>query len=471
MTFPALLLVLSVLTAPTPQTDADQPTTPEPIAVLLVSGENNHDWEWTHQALEEVLVDSGRFSVDITLDPNVTFEDAVALTKYDIFVLDYNGARWGEPAETNFLAAVRSGTGVAVIHAANNAFPGWVEYEQLVCLLWRKGTGHGSFHSFDVAITDRDHPITRTLPTLKGHPDELYHRLVHMHDAPHRVLATAFSDPKTGGSNAREPMIIVSSFGKGRVFHTPLGHVWRGREETRTSHADQQFQNLFLRGTEWAATGSVTDGDPEPNTLSDEEIAAGWQLLFDGKTTAGWRGWKQDTFPAEGWEVTGGCLRHTRGGGSLVTTGVYSQFDLSFEWKVAAGANSGLKIWIDEANGQIGPEYQLLDDVGHKNGGVARTSAGSIYDVLAPRANKRLALVGSFNRSRIHARGGILEYYLNGELIVRAELDSPEWQAARAAGKFRKSPIFGIQRSGRLLLQDHGDEIWFQSIKLRAYED
>lgn len=471
MISPSLCLGLTLLVSPSSQDSTPPHSAQEKIAVLLVTGENNHDWEWTHKSLEQLLVSSGKFSVDITQDPDVTFEDAEALAAYDAFILDYNGARWGEPAETNFLAAVRAGAGVTIIHAADNAFPGWVEYESLVCLLWRKGTGHGRFHAFDVAVTDHNHPITRTLPTLTEHPDELYHRLVHMHEAPHRVLATAFSDPETGGTDAHEPMIIVSSYGEGRIFHTPLGHVWRGRTETHTSHLDPQFQNLVVRGTEWAATGAVTDGDSAPNALSAEELAQGWKLLFDGTSTAGWRGWKQDSFPDKGWEVTGGCLRHTRGGGSLVTTEEFSDFDLSFEWKVAGGANSGVKIWIDEAHGQIGPEYQLLDDARHTNGLLPKTSTGSIYDVLAPKATKRLALVGAFNHSRIHARAGVLEHYLNGVLLLRADLNSPEWQAARAKSKFRNSPVFGIQRTGRILLQDHGDEIWFRSIKLRPFED
>jgi type 1 glutamine amidotransferase len=443
----------------------------EKVAALLVTGENNHDWEWTHVSLRQMLERSGKFEVDVTVEPDVTFEDAEALAKYDVFVLDYNGARWGEPAEANFLEAVRNGAGVAVIHAADNAFRGWVEYEQMVCLLWRDGTGHGRFHEFEVGITDRAHPITSTLPTLLKHPDELYHRLVHMHEAPHRVLATAFSDKETGGTGDHEPMIIVSKFGEGRVFHTPLGHVWRGREETHASHRDPQFENVFLRGTEWAATGSVTDGDASPNTLTQEEEAAGWRLLFDGETTKGWRGFNRDAFPDEGWEVVSGCLRHTKGGGSIVTTGEFSEFDLSFEWKVAGGANSGVKIWIDEEKGQLGPEYQILDDALHTNGLIPKTTAGSLYDVLAPKPGKKLSLVGSFNRSRIHSRGGVLEYHLNGELVLRADMNSDEWKAARSKSKFRNSPIFGVQRTGRILLQDHGDEVWFRSIKLRPYED
>ena len=465
------LIALAILPCAAPQDDKSEEIQPEKLSALIVTGENNHDWEWTHKALEEVLLSSGRFRVVVSTTPSVAFADADSASKYDVFVLDYNGKRWGEPAEANFLAAVKGGVGVAVIHAADNAFRGWTEYERLVSLLWRDGTGHGSFHPFDVEIMDRDHPITSTMPTLKAHPDELYHRLVHMHDSPHRVLASAFADPEKGGTGAHEPMIIVSNYGAGRVFHTPLGHVWRGREETHASYQDSQFQTLLLRGTEWAATGSVTDGDSTPNELSKEEARAGWQLLFDGESSAGWRGFKQDGFPEKGWEVIQGCLRHTKGGGSIVTTGEYAEFDLSFEWKVASGANSGVKIWIDEEKGQLGPEFQVLDDIKHSNGLLAKTTAGALYDVLAPKASKKLAPIGSFNSSRIHFRGSVLEHYLNGALVLQVDLDSPAWESARAQSKFRGSPVFGIQRKGRILLQDHGDEVWFRSIKLRAYED
>ena len=465
------LIALSILPWATPQETKNEAVQAEKLSALIVTGENNHDWEWTHKALERLLISSERFHVEVTDTPSAVFEDAKRASTYDVFVLDYNGTRWSPDAEANFLAAVKGGVGVAVIHAANNAFRGWTEYERLVSLLWREGTGHGSFHSFDVDVIDRGHPITSTLPSFRAHPDELYHRLVHMHDSPHRVLATAFADPKEGGTGADEPMIIVSNYGEGRVFHTPLGHVSRGKKDTQASFLDSQFQTLVLRGTEWAASGAVTDGDSTPNTLSASERESGWQLLFDGESTAGWRGFKRDGFPEKGWEVIQGCLRHTKGGGSIISTGEYREFDLSFEWKVASGANGGVKIWIDEEKGQLGPEYQVLDDIRHTNGLQAKTTAGALYDVLAPNASKKLARVGSFNQSRIHSRGGVLEHYLNGQLIIRADLDSPEWESARAESKFRGSPVFGVQREGHILLQDHGDEVWFRSIKLRAYED
>ena len=161
--------------------------------VLVVSGANNHDWEWTTPSLVSILEESGRFAVEVSYDPSRELATNEQLHELDAIVLDYNGPRWGEAAEQNFLNAVRCGVGVVVVHAANNAFPGWREYEELVGLLWREGTGHGRFHAFDVEISDRDHPVTHTLPTLIAHPDELYHRLVNPHAVDNRVLGWALS--------------------------------------------------------------------------------------------------------------------------------------------------------------------------------------------------------------------------------------------------------------------------------------
>src|SRR5215831_18385508 len=156
----------------------------DPIPVLIVTGANNHDWQYTTTRIRQSLEECGRFAVDVTEKPAQALGDAKGLAKYKALVLNYNGPRWGEPAESNFLAAVSGGTGVAVIHAANNSFveppATWPEYMKLVGDLWVVPiTGHGSYHPFDVRIVDREHPITREMPDLQNHPDELYHLLVH----------------------------------------------------------------------------------------------------------------------------------------------------------------------------------------------------------------------------------------------------------------------------------------------------
>ncbi|MCC2667986.1 MAG: hypothetical protein K0Q72_457 [Armatimonadetes bacterium] len=224
---------------------------PKKIRVLLVTGQNNHNWKETTPYLTQVLQSTGRFEVETTEDPAVTLADKDKLKKVDVFLLNYNGKRWGEPAETNFLDAVRSGTGVSVIHAANNAFPGWTEYEKLVGITWRATAGHGAYHEFAVKYQVKDHPVTKGLQDLPSHPDELYHGLTPAPNEPMDILATAFSDKSKGGTGKDEPMVLVKSYGKARVFHTPMGHDLRAMN-------DPGFKLVTARGTEWAATGKVT---------------------------------------------------------------------------------------------------------------------------------------------------------------------------------------------------------------------
>lgn len=440
------------------------------IPVLIVSGANNHDWQWTTPALRSILEGSGKFAVEVTEDPAAGLASAEGLRRHRAIVLNYNGPRWGEPAESSFLAAVRDGVGVVVVHAANNAFDGWVEYERLVGHCWREGTGHGRFHSFDVRITDRGHPVTRDLPDLRAHPDELYHNLKHMHGAAARVLATAYSAPETGGTGKDEPMIMVLQYGKGRVFHTPLGHVWAGVPDTRASFQDPQFQELIVRGTEWAATGEVTPPRAGPGVLSERERLEGWRTLFDGRTSAGWRGYRGQAFPRSGWTVEDGCLHVGAGGGGgdIVTAEEFGDFDLQFEWKVAPGANSGVIYRVGEqreASWQTGLEYQILDDAAHP-GTEPKHSAAALYDLVAPE-QKALRPAGEFNEGRIYVRGDRVEHWLNGVRVLEARLSGPEWEAVYGRSKFTAWPGFGTLPRGRIALQDHGDDLWFRNIRIR----
>ena len=231
-----------------------------PAHILIVTGANNHDWRFTSEDYKRLLEETRRFRVTITRDPARDLA-RLDLTRFQAMLLDYNGPRWGEKPEKRFLAAVRGGVGVVVLHAADNAFPGWAEYERMVGDLWRRGkTSHGRFHPFDVEVIDRNHPITAGLPAFKAHPDELYHHLVHTPGVKTRVLMRAFSTKESGGSGRYEPMAIVLNYGKGRVFHSPLGHVWKGVAKTRVSLADPQFRVLVIKAVEWAATGACTLG-------------------------------------------------------------------------------------------------------------------------------------------------------------------------------------------------------------------
>ena len=448
------------------------PQSPPPIPTLLVTGANNHDWQWTSGEIVGALRETGRFVVTVSTEPAAALADApraFAAGELRLVVLDYNGPRWGEPAEAGFVEAVRAGCGVVVIHAANNAFPGWREYEQLVGLLWREGTGHGVYHPFDVHVVDHHHPVTAGMADLRLHPDELYHGLVHTPGTEQRVLLSAFSDPRTGGSGRHEPMATAGTFGEGRVFHTPLGHVWKGVPATRATWGDPQLRRLVARGAEWAATGAVTLA-PEPrNWLSPAERAEGFVLLFDGRSLAAWRAYRGSEPPAAGWVVRDGAIVHEAGGGGgdLVTRDEYGDFDLRFSFRVGARANSGVMWHVTEdqpATYMSGPEFQVLDDDGAKP--APRHGVGALYDLVAPQ-DAPVRPAGAWNDARILVHEGRIRFWLNGTQVVDAPGRGPEWEAMVAASKFRDWP-FGKAGKGRIALQDHGDEVAFCNLRVRA---
>lgn len=462
MQLTALLLVFPFV-APTALAGSSQK-----IPVLIVSGANNHDWQWTTPSLERMLEKTGLFEADITYEPTKTLADRAELARYRAIVLDYNGPRWGEPAEANFLEAVKGGVGVAVIHAANNAFPGWSEYELLVGDCWRDGTGHGSFHPFDLKVVDTTHPITRGLGEFRAHPDELYHKLVRTNGAQHRALATAFSTQESGGTGQDEPMVLVASFGAGRVFHTPLGHVWPGSPAQRASHDDPQFQRLVARGVEWAATGDVSEEPSVRVTRSTE--STGWISLFDGKTGSGWRGYGRKDFPEGGWVVENGALVCKRGGGDLISVEQFDDFELEFEWRVTAKANSGVMYRVVETANPTwhsGPEYQVIDNAYFGDKPDWRHSAGALYDICPASESVQPLAVGEFNKGRIVVQGWKVAHFLNGRLIAQSDFGSPEGKAALAASKFAQMPDFMKHARGHIALQDHGDEVAYRNIRVR----
>jgi hypothetical protein len=206
----------------------------------------------------------------------------------------------------------------------------------------------------------------------------------------------------------------------------------------------------------------------EPNTLTPEEQAAGWKLLFDGKTTAGWRGFKKDAMP-DGWTVEGGALVRLGGGGDIVTVQAFADFDLSLEWKVAEGGNSGILIRVTEDEGTpwaTGPEMQILDNARHDSGKNPLLTAGACCHLYAPSKDVSRP-AGRWNRARIVAKGPRVEHWLNGEKIVEYGIGSDDWKARVAASPFKEMPRFGANAKGLICLQDHGDRVEFRSILIR----
>lgn len=450
----------------------------EPIRTLLITGHNNHNWQYTSRVHKDTLESSGRFTVDITDEPWKTLGEPGALKKYQLLVIDYNdmGAdkRWGTEAEQQFVEAVSSGTGVVAIHSANNAFKGWTDYEKMLGLMWRDGTGHGKFHDFDVVFVDTDHPITKGLPNMTAHPDELYHKLVNSQKAEYHLLGKAKSATENGGTGQDEPMAFTLGFGKGRVFATPLGHVWVNDDNSKRSVIDPQFKALLCRGAEWAATGAVTLAPTwydasTPNTISDAEKKDGWKLLFDGKTTAGWKGFKKDKFPEQGWTVKDGILSVNKTGGDICTTEQYGDFEFKIDWRASKGANSGIIYRSTEDHGapwETGYECQILDNANHNDGKKPQTRAGTLYDIM-PCAFDVARPAGEWNHVHIIVKGTHIQHWLNGFKVVDVDTTSDEYKQAHAKSKWPGMKDYGTRTKGVIDLQEHGDFVEFRNIKVK----
>ena len=211
------------------------------------------------------------------------------------------------------------------------------------------------------------------------------------------------------------------------------------------------------------------------NQLTAEEKRAGWVLLFDGKSLDGWRGYKQKDASTSRWSVVDGLLtavkadgKDTHGARDIITTGTYDNFDLTWEWKIAEGGNSGLKYFVQEdMESAIGHEYQLIDDSRHPDAKIGpHRQTAALYDVL-PAANRPTRPAGQFNSSRVVVNGKHVEHWLNGTRVLQYELESPELKKAIGASKFKDVARFGTLQKSHILLQDHGDEVWFRNIKIR----
>jgi len=207
--------------------------------------------------------------------------------------------------------------------------------------------------------------------------------------------------------------------------------------------------------------------------LTDAEKAAGWKLLFDGKTTAGWVALGGAPFPEKGWKAENGTLHHAAkgGGGDIITREQFDDFELVWDWKIAPGANGGLKYNLLEPTKNVGFEYQMIDDDGYPGvKGLRRNQlTGGLYDLLDPPKERTLHPPGEWNASRIVVRGNRIEHWLNGGKTAQFELGSEALKAAIAKSKFRDQPKFGEKTKSPILFQDHGDEIWLRGIKVRSF--
>ncbi len=265
------------------------------------------------------------------------------------------------------------------------------------------------------------------------------------------------------------------------------GHV----QYVRIYHPFRSANQQSLWTTEgWYNMNEIPDGDPgfrnpssivPPNTLTAAEQEAGWKLLFDGKSTTGWRNFQSESI-GKAWKVVNGTLtldnRNKQngsivGGGDIVTEEAYENYELVLDWKIAEGGNSGImyNVLEDEKYQQpwhTGPEMQILDNLRHRDGRIETHRSGDLYDMIACKfvtANGP----GEWNRARIISDNGKMSFWLNGYEVVTFEMHTPEWDQMVAQSKFKDRPDFGKSRNGHIALQDHGDQVWFRNIKIRQF--
>lgn len=262
----------------------------KPIKTLLITGQNNHNWQVSHVVLKQILENSGRFDVDFVISPEQGKDMSgfvLDFSPYQLVVLDYNGDSWPEETNRRFLEYVQNGGGVVIYHAADNAFSKWPEFNRICALggwegrnensgpyvYWKDGKlvkdssagpggSHGRQHEYVLNGRDEVHPVVKGLPLKWRHAkDELYDRMRgpgNIRD----ILYTAYSDKETNGSGREEPLVFTVDYGNARIFHTMLGHAGATTEDNIAMQCTG-FQVLLLRGAEWAATGKVTQKVPK----------------------------------------------------------------------------------------------------------------------------------------------------------------------------------------------------------------
>jgi Domain of Unknown Function (DUF1080)/Trehalose utilisation len=440
-------------------------TDAKPLRALLIDGQQAvyHKWVETSPVIKQTLEGCGRFTVDVATSP-AKGEDMSgyrpSFSDYDVVVLNYDGDAWSESMRTDFEKYVASGGGVVVIHAADNAFPDWENYNRMIGLggwggrtekhgpyvrfrddqLVRdnspgKAGSHGKRVPFLIVIREPEHPITRGIPrSFMQAGDELYGKLRGPAENMH-VLASAYSDPATGGTGEHEPILMTTRFGKGRVFHTPLGHDVAGMKGVA-------FQVTLQRGAEWAATGNVTLPNVDETTLPSDEAATrdpaslsvneisdaipdihgeGWVSLFNGTDISGWTQKNGTaTYRVEDGAIVG---KTTEGSPNsfLCSDKDYGDFELTFEVNDDEGLNSGVQIRSKSLkefnNGRVhGPQVEIETSPGEAgyiySEGTGRGWITTEHPILDAYINNE------WNRFVVRAKGDRIQTWINGKQIV-----------------------------------------------------
>ncbi len=435
--------------------DAKRPA----FRVLLIDGQSSHDWRTTTPLIRQILEGTGRFDVTVATSPPAGSDMASfhpEFSGYDVVVSNYAGAPWPEQTRQDFIRYLAGGGGFVSVHSSNSAFAGWDAYRQIIGLGGWDSRGDGTDQNihwleskqrfvrvapdgrtsvpkrrepFEIVVRDGTHPISRGLPPrfMQTH-DEVFTRLRGPAQNLH-VLATAFSNPRLGGSGRHEPVLLTVQYGNGRVFQTTLGHDERAMRGIA-------FQESLQRGTEWAASGEVTFpaiGEqelsnstaflrdpsaikPDPELDLPDLAAPGWQPLFNGESLGGWiQRNGTATFRAEDGAIVGETAEGSPDS-FLCTVDDYGDFELTFEVKCPSGLNSGVQIRSrsdsEYKNGRVhGPQVEIEQSPG-ESGYIYSEGTGRGW-VTSPQSIKDSYINGGWNRFLVRAKGDRLQTWVN----------------------------------------------------------
>lgn len=231
---------------------------------------------------------------------------------------------------------------------------------------------------------------------------------------------------------------------------------------------------LFVVVIAWGCGQKEKDNTMDEKGATESEKQEEWQVLFDGTSMEHFRGFRKDEVPA-GWQIEDGAITLVeKGAGDLITKEQYDDFELSIDWKISEGGNSGIFYHVSEDSAYAktyssGPEMQVLDDERHpdaKKGVNGNRQAGSLYDLL-PLTTPAVKPAGEWNTARLVVKDGKVEHWLNDKKVVEYELWTPAWDSMIQQSKFASMPGFGSEKKGHIALQDHGDRVWFKNIKIR----
>ncbi len=464
----SFVLAIAIFTCYVAVASAIDQANGKPMNVLLIDGQNNHDWKATTPLIKQTLEACGLFKVTVATTPDKGQDMssfAPSFDEFDLIVSNYNGEDWSQSTSAAFEKFVANGGGFVSVHAADNSFPGWAAYNQMIGLggwggrdeksgpyvRWKesqkqftrdtsKGNGgtHGKRTPFLIVVRDQEHPITKGLPSSWLQTvDELYGKLRGPAENM-SVLATAYSEPSTGGTGEHEPILMTVQYGEGRVFHTTLGHDIAAMQGAA-------FQVTLQRGAQWAATGVVTLPPVAEDVLSSElavtrdpaTLAAamttdpaagqipdlqadGWVDLFNGKDLSGW---SQKNGTAT-YKVENGYIMGTTNQGSpnsfMCSEQTFGDFELAFEVMDDPGLNSGVQIRSlskpDYKDGRVhGPQVEIETNPG-ESGYIY--SEGNDRGWLSPTQPIKDAYKNDqWNQFVVRAQGDRIQTWVNGQLI------------------------------------------------------